>query len=70
MASNKKLYRSTDNRMIAGVCGGFAEYLNVDPTVVRIIYVLLSVLTAGFPGIVVYIIASFLMPVDPGYTDV
>jgi phage shock protein C len=48
--------------MIAGVCGGLAEYLNVDPTVMRILYVLVSILSAAFPGVIAYIILMFLMP--------
>jgi len=50
--------------MIAGVCGGLAEYLNMDPTVVRLIYVLLSLFTAAFPGLLVYIIAVIIMPLE------
>jgi phage shock protein PspC (stress-responsive transcriptional regulator) len=50
--------------MIAGVCGGLAEYIGWDPAMVRIIYVLVSVLSAAFPGILVYIIAWFIMPDD------
>jgi phage shock protein PspC (stress-responsive transcriptional regulator) len=48
--------------MIAGVCGGIAEWLGWDPTVVRILYVLASVLSAAFPGIIVYVVLWFLMP--------
>ena len=70
MPAGKKLYRSTSNRMIAGVCGGIAEYFNVDPTIIRLAYVILSVFTVAFPGIIVYIIASLIMPQDPGYTDI
>lgn len=58
----KKLYRSRTHRMISGVCGGIAEYFHVDPTVVRLGYVLLSVLSAVFPGILVYILAMLIMP--------
>jgi phage shock protein C len=50
--------------MIAGVCAGIAEYLNVDVTIVRVAYVLLSVLSVGFPGIIVYIILMLIMPLD------
>ncbi|HOA35566.1 MAG TPA: PspC domain-containing protein [Bacillota bacterium] len=60
----KRLYRSRRNSMIAGVCGGLAEYLNMDPTVVRLIYVLLSLFTAAFPGLLVYIIAAIIMPLE------
>jgi phage shock protein C len=57
----KKLYRSS-NRILAGVCGGVAEYLDVDPTLMRVIYVALSMFTAGFPGLLLYIILMILMP--------
>lgn len=59
----KKLRRSK-NQMIAGVCAGIAEYLDVDPTLVRIIYVLLSFFSAGFPGLLIYIILCFVMPTN------
>ncbi len=58
----KKLIRSRKNRMFLGVCGGIAEYLNVDPTVVRVLYVLLSILTAVFPGILMYFLLALIMP--------
>lgn len=61
-----RLLRSRDHRMIAGVCGGFADWLGWDPTPVRIGYVVVSVLSAGFPGILVYLILWFLMPEAPG----
>lgn len=60
----RKLYRSRSNSMIAGVCGGLAEYLGLDPTVVRLLYVLLSIFSAGFPGILVYIIAMIIIPLE------
>ena len=58
----KKLRRSNKYRMIAGVCGGIAEYFNLDPTIVRIGYVLLSILSAAFPGILVYLIMWVIIP--------
>ena len=58
----KQLKRSNKNRMIAGVCGGLAEYFGMDPTVVRIIYVLVSILSAAFPGILVYLILWVVIP--------
>lgn len=58
----KKLKRSRKSRMIAGVCGGLAEYFEMDPTMVRILYVLVSVLSAAFPGILVYIVLWIIMP--------
>jgi phage shock protein C len=57
----KKLYRSS-NRILAGVCGGLAEYLDVDPTLIRVIYAALSLFTVGFPGVFLYIILMILMP--------
>ncbi|MCR4962667.1 MAG: PspC domain-containing protein [Firmicutes bacterium] len=70
MSSYRRLYRSTTNRMISGVCGGLADFFNVDPTVVRLAYVFLSIFTACFPGFLLYIIASLIIPNDPGYTDI
>jgi len=57
----KKLYRSRKNSMICGVCGGVAEYINIDPTIVRLIWVI-----AAFPGIGVlaYIIAAIIIPYE------
>jgi len=62
MASTRKLKKSFSNKMVAGVCGGIAEYFDVDPTLVRVGYVLLTLLSTGFPGILVYIILAFVMP--------
>lgn len=62
--SQKKLQRS-HNKMLAGVVAGLADYFNVDPTVLRIIYVLLSCLSAAFPGILVYLILWVIMPLPP-----
>jgi phage shock protein C len=56
------LHRSTRNKVIAGVCGGIAETLGWDPTLVRILYVVLSIASAAFPGILVYIILWLVMP--------
>ena len=57
----KKLYRSS-NRILAGVCGGIAEYFDVDPTLIRVGYLILSLFSAGFPGLLLYIILMILMP--------
>lgn len=58
---SKKLYRSTDQRVIAGVCGGIAEYFDIDVTIVRLIAVLL-LLPGGFPGLLPYIIMWIVVP--------
>jgi len=62
MADAPKRLRKSRNRMIAGVCGGIAEWLGWDPTLVRVLYVLISIFSAGFPGILVYIILWIVMP--------
>ena len=59
------LYRSRRHKILAGVCGGLADWLGWDPTVTRILYVILSIASAGFPGIVVYAILWFAMPKAP-----
>ena len=63
METKKKLIRSKD-RILAGVCGGLAEYLGIDATIVRIGYVLISILSAAFPGIIVYLILMLIMPIS------
>lgn len=60
--NEKALRRSRDNRMLAGVVGGLAKYFGLDATVLRIIYVLVSLFSAAFPGIIVYLILWVLMP--------
>ena len=57
--SDKRLYKSSENSMLCGVCGGIGEYLNVDPTIIRLLALLL-----GFTGsgVLVYIVAAIIMP--------
>jgi phage shock protein C len=57
----KKMYRSS-NRILAGVCGGIAEYLDIDPTVIRVVYAVLSIFSVGFPGLLLYLILLVLIP--------
>lgn len=64
MIKHKKLTRSRDNRLIAGVLGGISNYFNWDATLVRILFVVISALTA-VPGIIVYIVAWILIPDEP-----
>jgi phage shock protein C len=59
------LYRSRRNSMIAGVCGGIAEWLGWSPSWVRLLYILISILSVAFPGIIVYIILWVVMPKSP-----
>ena len=56
----------SSNKILAGVCGGLAEYFNLDPTLVRVIYAALTLFTAGFPGVLLYIIMLLLMPQSDG----
>ncbi|WP_238626279.1 PspC domain-containing protein [Aggregatilinea lenta] len=63
MNTQKRLYRSRDERMFAGVCGGVAEYLEVDPTIVRLVFVALTLL--GGPGLIVYIVLMLIVPERP-----
>lgn len=59
------LYRSRNHRMLGGVCGGLANWLGWSPTMVRILYVIVSIASAGFPGMLVYIILWIAMPEAP-----
>jgi phage shock protein C len=64
----RKLYRSDKEKWIAGVLGGLGEYLSIDPTLLRIAFIILTFATGGFPGIVGYILAVFIIPKKPlGY---
>jgi phage shock protein C len=56
------LRRSRRHRLIAGVCGGLAQWLGWDPTLVRVLYVVVSILSAAFPGLLVYVVLWLVMP--------
>ena len=60
-----KLYRSKKNRIIAGVCGGIGEYFKIDPTLVRLLWLFISMVSAGVGGLVAYIIAWIIIPEEP-----
>ena len=62
MPTNNPLHRSRRNRMIGGVCGGFAAWLGWSPSLVRVLYVVVSICSAAFPGILVYVVLWLLMP--------
>jgi len=64
MSESKRLYRSQKEKMIAGVCGGIAEYFNIDPVIVRIIAILL-LLPGGAPGLIPYLVLWVVIPVAP-----
>lgn len=59
----KRLYRSRTDRMLAGVCGGLADYFNIDPTLIRLIFVFGTLL--GGPGLVIYIVLWLIAPEEP-----
>jgi phage shock protein C len=63
---SQPLMRVRQGKLIGGVCGGIAKWLGWDPTLVRIGYVILSVLSVGFPGLLIYILLWILMPLEPG----
>ena len=62
---NKRLYRSSRDAMLGGVAGGMADYFNLDPTLIRLLLVLLAVVTGGFPALLVYVILWVIMPRGP-----
>lgn len=63
----KKLYRSND-KQLAGVCGGIGEYFDLDPTLIRLAWIIVTILTGIAPGIVGYIIAAAVIPIEPETT--
>lgn len=65
MDMEKALQRSSRDKMVGGVCAGIAHWLGWDPTLVRVGYVLLSVMSVAFPGLLVYIVLWAIMPVNP-----
>jgi phage shock protein C len=58
----KRLYRSTTDQLVAGICGGIGEYLEIDPNVIRVIWVIITAITGFVPGIVVYILLWIILP--------
>ncbi len=58
----KRLYRSTTDKMVAGICGGVAEYAEIDPTIVRLVVAFLSIITGVFPALLVYVLGAFIIP--------
>ena len=59
----RRLYRSRNERMLAGVCGGLAEYLKADPTLIRLLFVVFAL--AGGPGIIAYALFWIIVPLEP-----
>lgn len=65
----KKIYRSKSQRMISGVCGGIAHYFNIDPTIVRLVWVLVSIFSTAIPGLIIYLICVIVIPDEPDSID-
>ena len=65
MKTKERIYRSRTEKKIAGVCGGLAEYLDVDSTLVRLSIVFLALITAVFPVVLTYIVAWLIIPPEP-----
>jgi phage shock protein C len=63
MDSTKRLYRSRNDRMIAGVCGGLGQFLGMDPTIIRLIFVV--AVLVGFAGLLAYLILAVVIPLEP-----
>jgi phage shock protein C len=67
--THKKLYLSNTDKKIAGVCGGMAEYFDLDPTLVRLAWIFFAAVTAIVPGVLAYIVAAIIIPHPPVYTS-
>ena len=65
MAVTKKLYRSEDDKVLAGLLGGLGEYFDIDPIILRLAYVLIAFITGLVPGLIVYFIAILIVPKQP-----
>jgi phage shock protein C len=65
MSEKKRIYRSRGDRMVAGVLGGWSAYLGLDPSLVRLVYVLLLILTGFIPGIFFYLVMAIIIPLEP-----
>lgn len=65
----KRLYRLRDDKKISGVCSGLAMYLNIDPAIVRVLWVVLTLMTGGFIGIILYIACIAIIPEEPEVID-
>jgi phage shock protein PspC (stress-responsive transcriptional regulator) len=63
--SSKKLYLSTTDKKLAGVCGGIAEYFGMDSTIIRVLWIVVTVASGIFPGILAYIVCAVVIPKNP-----
>ncbi len=65
----KRLYRSDKNKVIAGIMGGIGEYANIDPVVIRACYLAITIFSAVFPGILVYLLLILVIPKEPRFKE-
>ena len=62
----KKLYKSNENKVLAGIIGGIGEYFDVDPVILRVAWILLVIFTGFMPGLIAYVFAGLIIPKKPG----
>lgn len=67
--TNKRLYKSSTDKKLCGVCAGIANFFNIDPTIIRVLYAVAAIFTTGFPFTLLYIILAFILPEDNGEID-
>jgi phage shock protein PspC (stress-responsive transcriptional regulator) len=65
MATYKRLYRSREDRIVAGVFGGLGEYFDIDPVLLRLVFIVIFVVTGFIPGVLIYLLVIFIMPAAP-----
>lgn len=65
----KRLHRSSTNKVFGGVLGGLSDYFHMDAVVLRLLWVLVTVFTGFVPGIIVYIVAVFIIPLEPSHRE-
>ncbi len=63
--TTKRLYRSRTNKIFAGICGGIGEYAGIDPVVIRVLWLLVTIFTGFIPGLIAYILTIFIIPAKP-----
>ncbi|MBR0350128.1 MAG: PspC domain-containing protein [Clostridia bacterium] len=67
--TNKRLYKSSTDKKLCGVCAGIANFFNIDPTIIRVVFAIAAIFTTGFPFTLLYIVLAFILPEDNGEID-
>lgn len=65
----KRLYLSSTNKKISGLCGGIGEYMDTDPSIIRLLWIIVTILTGVVPGIIAYLIAVLVIPTEPAHIE-